>query len=622
MVDEDAKKERQREYTSRDLGGLKVEHMTDAFTEGKSVILTLKDSGVLDEDAGDTLVNVNIADDERTKKRNDDLKKYKAGYNAYDNEEIDELTGEVKRKNMLDKYDEEIMGEQKDSFVLGKTGHFDEEEERIRERERVKARLKAKKVETLELPALKMASDYMTAEEATAKFKKTKKKKKVKRRALRADDLLPQEGDGMGSLGSRRNLQALKEEEENSTGGRGGGGFRGAMPMDIDEDDKQDVKEDIDLSNVKVEDEDDMGLEMALKKARRIKQKSHVIKKDVVDLVLAEPKIKREEEDVTGSEFIATFEEHQSSIGGGKIILNETAEFCRNLGARYADELALKKERVKEEVAQDLLEFEDSLKSSATKRTEAFAAASAKRKAERRRGGWAAVNNDASAAADDSDEEQNTFKEALAEAAAAGDDDDEPVAGSSSGTVSREAILGEEPNLQSGVAAAIRMAASKGYWETREDKTVKSSLTHLEAKNYSIDDKMMRGGDDDRGRMRDRFSGGGPTTSFEEKKGYVPKVNLEYIDDSGRLLNTKEAFRYLSHKFHGKGSGKIKTEKRMKKIQEESMMMNMSSTDTPLGTLDKLKKKQKDNALPYLVMSGSMAGQNLSDIRSSHPTFR
>ena len=362
-----------------------------------------------------------------------------------------------------------------------------------------------------------------------------------------------------------------------------------------------------------------MGLEMALKKARRIKQKSHVIKKDVVDLVLAEPKIKREEEDVTGSEFIATFEEHQSTMMGGKIILNETAEFCRNLGARYADELALKKERVKEEVAQDLLEFEDSLKTSATKRLEAVAAVSAKRKAERRRGGWAAVNNDASAtAADDSDEEQNAFKEALAEAAAAGDDDDDdrqPVAGPSCGSMSREAILGEEPNLQSGVAAAIRMASSKGYWETREDKKVKSTLTHLEAKNYSIDDKMMRGGDDDRGRMRDRFSGGGPTMPFQEKEGFVPNVNLEYIDDSGRLLNTKEAFRYLSHKFHGKGSGKIKTEKRMKKIQEESMMMNMSSTDTPLGTLDKLKKKQKDNALPYLVMSGSMAGQNLSDIR-------
>ena len=165
------------------------------------------------------------------------------------------------------------------------------------------------------------------------------------------------------------------------------------------------------------------------------------------------------------------------------------------------------------------------------------------------------------------------------------------------------------------MGAALKLARNKGYLD-QEEKTIKSTgLVHLKAQNYSIDDKMMRGGDDDRGRMRDRFSGGGPTMPFQEKEGFVPNVNLEYIDDSGRLLNTKEAFRYLSHKFHGKGSGKIKTEKRMKKIQEESMMRNMSSTDTPLGTLDKLKKKQKDNALPYLVMSGSMAGQNLSDIR-------
>ena len=92
--EEDAKKELQKEYSSRDLGGLKVEHTTDAFTEGKSVILTLKDAGVLDQDAGDTLVNVNLAQDERTKKRVDDLKKFKAGYNAFDNEEVDELTGD------------------------------------------------------------------------------------------------------------------------------------------------------------------------------------------------------------------------------------------------------------------------------------------------------------------------------------------------------------------------------------------------------------------------------------------------------------------------------------------------------------------------------------------------
>lgn len=60
-------------------------------------------------------------------------------------------------------------------------------------------------------------------------------------------------------------------------------------------------------------------------------------------------------------------------------------------------------------------------------------------------------------------------------------------------------------------------------------------------------------------------------SEFKDKDTYKPDVKLEYIDDNGRLLNPKEAFRYLSHKFHGKGSGKNKTEKRMKKLQEEAV---------------------------------------------------
>ena len=34
-------------------------------------------------------------------------------------------------------------------------------------------------------------------------------------------------------------------------------------------------------------------------------------------------------------------------------------------------------------------------------------------------------------------------------------------------------------------------------------------------------------------------------------------------------MNQKEAFKHLSHMFHGKGSGKQKTEKRLKKIEDE-----------------------------------------------------
>ena len=79
------------------------------------------------------------------------------------------------------------------------------------------------------------------------------------------------------------------------------------------------------------------------------------------------------------------------------------------------------------------------------------------------------------------------------------------------------------------------------------------------------------------------------------------------------MLNSKEAFRYLSHRFHGKGSGKMKTEKRMKKMAEESMMKNMSSTDTPLQTLEKLRERQKESATPYVVLTGNKL--NPTDLR-------
>lgn len=51
--------------------------------------------------------------------------------------------------------------------------------------------------------------------------------------------------------------------------------------------------------------------------------------------------------------------------------------------------------------------------------------------------------------------------------------------------------------------------------------------------NFREDDKYSR---------RHRFDG--PVTEFKEKEGYKPTPKLEYIDDSGKVLNIKEAFRY------------------------------------------------------------------------------
>ena len=57
--------------------------------------------------------------------------------------------------------------------------------------------------------------------------------------------------------------------------------------------------------------------------------------------------------------------------------------------------------------------------------------------------------------------------------------------------------------------------------------------------------------------------------ALELYKNYKPDVNIVYYDEFGRELTPKEAWKALSHKFHGKGSGRMKTEKRLKKIAEE-----------------------------------------------------
>ncbi|EPX74888.1 U4/U6 X U5 tri-snRNP complex subunit Snu66 [Schizosaccharomyces octosporus yFS286] len=56
---------------------------------------------------------------------------------------------------------------------------------------------------------------------------------------------------------------------------------------------------------------------------------------------------------------------------------------------------------------------------------------------------------------------------------------------------------------------------------------------------------------------------------MEQFQDYKPEVNIRYVDEFGVELGPKEAYKYLlSHQFHGKGSGKAKTEKRLRKIED------------------------------------------------------
>ncbi|KAK2632535.1 hypothetical protein EUGRSUZ_L01432, partial [Eucalyptus grandis] len=59
------------------------------------------------------------------------------------------------------------------------------------------------------------------------------------------------------------------------------------------------------------------------------------------------------------------------------------------------------------------------------------------------------------------------------------------------------------------------------------------------------------------------------------------EIHIERRDEFGRILTAKEDFRLLSHKFHGKGPGKRKQEKRIKQYQEELKLKQMKNSDTP-----------------------------------------
>ncbi|KAH3722975.1 sart-1 family protein dot2 [Pelomyxa schiedti] len=84
----------------------------------------------------------------------------------------------------------------------------------------------------------------------------------------------------------------------------------------------------------------------------------------------------------------------------------------------------------------------------------------------------------------------------------------------------------------------------------------------------------------------------------------APNIRLEYTDEFGRVLTPKEAFRRLSYKFHGKCPGKNKLDKALRKYQEELARKRSSSTDTPLASVDAMRRVQRASHQPHIVLSG------------------
>ncbi|GBP62117.1 hypothetical protein EVAR_46086_1 [Eumeta japonica] len=521
LVADEVKADRERSYTDRDLHGLRVAHDLDILNEGHDVVLTLADKNVLEEDNEDILVNVNIVDNEKYKKNIQERKKAKLGYQAYEDEEDIEKAALGIAKPVLAKYDDEINKGKMDKnkgFVIGDEDGL--EAKKFRQM-MIKERLAAmgeKRLETLSLPALKIASDYLDDHEISTKFKKPKRKGKLRKKAKE---------------------EPIDVEEYDPN----------AAPLDTDD---TDVKpSELKLEAIEEEEvEPDSELQTALARARRLRQAEALERKvpkveEILECVKEEPS---EAEEQTG----------------GAMVLDATAEFCRTLGDIPTYGLAGNRDTQLE-----IMDFEqDDIEPELDKEEGAAS------------GAWSRVDVNADKPAD--------------------------ITATSSGA------LEAEPSLGAGVAGALQLAISKGYLDRRTTSAASRASTHshiLTARHYSIEDKTY-GEDDKYGRRERGHHGSGPTQEFREKSNFRPTVKLEYVDDDGRPLSHKEAFRYLSHKFHGKGPGKNKQEKRLKKAMQEGLMKKMSSTDTPLGTLAMLQEKQRETHSPYVVLSGARRDQH------------
>lgn len=99
--------------------------------------------------------------------------------------------------------------------------------------------------------------------------------------------------------------------------------------------------------------------------------------------------------------------------------------------------------------------------------------------------------------------------------------------------------------------SAILLATNKGYLAENKSapQNARSSATKapgssITAANYTIEERTYYDIDDkyNRNNRNDRYTSG-PLVDFEEKRGYKPDVKLDYIDEKGRSMNEKEAFR-------------------------------------------------------------------------------
>ena len=518
------------EYTAEDLAGVRVAHELADFEGGEEQVLTLKDTTIdQNEEEGDELENVDLREREALNEKLE-VKKKKPVYDP------NATTGDG-NSTILQHYDEAIEGKKRKRFTLDGQGATAEEREAMKQSvgERLKAQPISLDFSKYDVPV----SDYKEASEAKIRRPKKKTAKTIRQKVVVDDESF-----------------SVTASNENLPDGES---------MDVDN--VAEVAEDAPPTSKPVSssfvDDDDLQAALANQRRTALKKRKRTKPEDLARRL-------REEASASPAPGDA-MEDDQPEEGG--LVIDETSEFVANL------------QRAQEE---------------------------AKNRPEPRK------PSPAKAGALVKDEDEDEDKDVDMDMGRSYNDieDDETLEERMKRETSTPATPGltgtgldDEATLNNGLGAALSLLSQRGLIKKSDEGDL--NAIHRERQRFLAEKQRREAAAEAKARAqreRDRASGRLDRMSAREREEYArwenkqrdqqesrlmteifnreykPDVQLKYVDEFGRSMNQKEAFKHLSHQFHGKGSGKQKTEKHLKKIEDEKSRQAQSALDASQAT--------------------------------------
>ncbi|CBQ69516.1 conserved hypothetical protein [Sporisorium reilianum SRZ2] len=586
----------QAQYRESDLAGLRVGHDADEFGEGEERILTLRDAGVLD-DADDELMDAALDQAERDAK-NIERKKGAKEYTGLDDEEA--LTG--RKRGVLAKYDADLpeghLNEGESGFRLGASLSTADRQARLRQEAEQAAKLANKQLLSLDYTKNQEVSDYLQEGDIGFKKPKTKKRKKAAKVKISFDDDDEQQAVDHGAS---------------------------AAPAAANADDPGDVEmEDIKVSAKPPRRQqsdnfvDDDELQASLAKSRRLKAKRTFNKMtpEMIAKNLAAQRAAEEAERASGSATPlvadgtapANGSTTTGETGQDGLTFDETSEFVRAIRERPAETDATRRSRSVKRESPDVdlnaavdIKKEDSADAADVPMRELNATT------------VKTEEDDGNADLDVVKEvpEEGETLDVTVKAEVKNDEtaeeaqDNEPVIGRGmAGTLSFLRQQGMLPQVNPELKTREEQQRQYDAWlaaRRREEQERELARQASKASGSSVDqatrEAQNRNREVEEARLaQDRF------------RDYKPDVEIKYHDEFGRDLNQKEAWKHLSHVFHGKKPGTKKQEKRLKKIEDEKKRERMAAGDTPTGMSAAFRSRSERTGKAHMVLSVGSRG--------------